>query len=53
MRAQMLHFAHAAPQTMALTITASADHETLRLLTEKGASLYGATEAAVRTGAAE
>lgn len=41
-----VHFAHAAPRTMALTITASADRETLRVLIEKGASLVGVIEAA-------
>jgi acetolactate synthase small subunit len=43
-----LHFAHAAPQTMALTIMATADDETLRVLVEKGASLYGVVEAALQ-----
>ena len=41
-----LQFTHAAPQTMALTITAQADAETLRLLVAKGASLVGVIEAA-------
>ena len=39
-------FAHAAPQTMALTIAARADAETLRVLVAKGASLVGVIEAA-------
>lgn len=39
-------FAHAAPQTMALTISAQADAETLRVLVAKGASLVGVIEAA-------
>jgi len=39
-------FSHAAPQTMALTITARADAETLRVLVAKGAALVGVIEAA-------
>jgi acetolactate synthase small subunit len=41
-----LQFTHAAPQTMALTISATADADTLRLLVTKGASLVGVIEAA-------
>lgn len=41
-----MQFAHAAPKTMALTVTASADTETLRVLVAKGASLIGVIEAA-------
>ncbi len=41
-----LQFAHAAPQTMALTISANADAETLRMLVAKGALLVGVIEAA-------
>jgi acetolactate synthase small subunit len=48
-----IRFAHAAPNTMALTITASADEEMLRVLVEKSASLYGVVEAAVQTRLAQ
>ncbi len=41
-----LQFAHAAPKTMALTITANADAETLRVLVAKAASVIGVIEAA-------
>jgi acetolactate synthase small subunit len=43
-----LQFAHAAPQTMALTVTASADPELLRVLVAKGAALVGVIEAAAQ-----
>jgi acetolactate synthase small subunit len=43
-----LSFAHAAPQTMALTVMACADGETLRVLVEKSASFYGVVEAALQ-----
>lgn len=43
-----VHFAHAAPRTMALAITSSADDDTLRVLVEKGASLVGVIEAAAQ-----
>jgi acetolactate synthase small subunit len=43
-----LSFAHAAPQTMALTVIACADGETLRVLVEKSASFYGVVEAALQ-----
>lgn len=44
-----LQFSHAAPQTMALTVTASANADVLRVLLAKCASLVGVIEAAEQT----
>ena len=41
-------YAHAAPQTMVLTVTAEADAELMRILVAKAASLFGVVEAAER-----
>ena len=44
-----IQYAHAAPQTMMLIVTAGADTETLRVLVSKVASLFGVIEAAMQT----
>ncbi len=46
LRIDHLDYSHAAPQTMVLTIEAAGDVELLRVLVEKGASLFGVIEGA-------
>lgn len=42
-----LNYAHAAPQTMMLTVTAAADPERLRVLIAKAGAQFGVIEAAM------
>jgi acetolactate synthase small subunit len=44
-----IDYAHAAPRTMVLTVTAAADVEMMRILVAKAASLFGVVEAAERS----
>lgn len=45
-----VNYEHAAPRTMLLTVTSTADEECLRILVDKAASLVGVAEAASRVG---
>jgi hypothetical protein len=43
-----VHYSHAAPQTMLLTVAAATDADTAHILVSKAASLFGVIEAAER-----